>query len=70
MARLVRYAVGLCVAGYGALQVLGRQAGSTWQEGPTRFVRYADGASAPGTDGQVLVSVLRRRVRGVARVHG
>jgi len=69
MARLVRYAVGLCVAGYGALQVLGRQAGSTWQEGPTRFVRGADGAW-PGNDGRVLVSGLRRRVSGVARVHG
>jgi hypothetical protein len=32
MPRLMRYAVGLCVAGYGALQVLGRQAGSTRQE--------------------------------------
>jgi len=32
MSHLVRYAAGLCVAGYGALQVLGRQAGSTPQE--------------------------------------
>jgi hypothetical protein len=32
MAHLARYAAGLCVAGYGALQLLGRRAGSTQQE--------------------------------------
>ena len=32
MSHLVRYAAGLCVAGYGVLQLLGRQAGSTRQE--------------------------------------
>jgi hypothetical protein len=32
VSHLMRYAVGLCVAGYGALQVLGRQAGSTREE--------------------------------------
>ena len=32
MSHVVRYAAGLCMAGYGALQVLGRRAGSTWEE--------------------------------------
>jgi len=32
MAHMGRYAAGLCVAGYGTLQVLGRRAGSTRQE--------------------------------------
>jgi hypothetical protein len=32
MSHLGRYAAGLCVAGYGTLQLLGRQAGSTSQE--------------------------------------
>ena len=50
----MRYAVGLCVAGYGALQVLGRQAGSTWQEGLTRLVTVVFLGDGGGNAGQVL----------------
>ena len=32
MSRVGRYAFGLSIAGYGVLQILGRRAGSTWQE--------------------------------------
>jgi len=42
MSHLVRYAAGVCVAGYGALQLLGRQAGSTRKE--RRQTMAGDGA--------------------------
>lgn len=42
MSHVVRYAVGLCMAGYGALQVLGRRAGSTREE--RRQTLAGDGA--------------------------